>query len=343
MILARHLHEPEQEGATMASANDPAPQLRDVDGERREFLRRLGLTTGGLLALHVADSMGRSVMQAEAAQAIPLSSAGHFALELDGAPCGVLSSFVGGQTISRGPRRSTGPTSLTQAETMTVRCGLDLAQPWYEWITATLDGRAVRKSGAIVTLDASRKATSRLTFSDAVITEIVFPALDATLREPASMAVTLAPETLRSASPPQESPMPANKPSAQRSWLSSNFRLSIKGLEPATAKVNRIEALAVKQGKSLEFSNLTITLPQAQAAPLRAWHQDFMKGNDVHDKEKTGTLDLLAPDLKTVLATLLFSNLGILKLTSASQPARQSISRVRADMYCKGVRTKFIT
>ena len=125
----------------------------------------------------------------------------------------------------------------------------------------------------------------------------------------------------------------------------------VHGLDQPTSRVNKIEALVIKQkvtesavGEArdaqieparLEFPNLVITLAEAYADPFYAWHDDFViKGNNGQDKERNGTLELLTPNLQDVLFTLTFKNLGIFNLeTEKVEAGAESIRRVKAEMY----------
>ena len=118
----------------------------------------------------------------------------------------------------------------------------------------------------------------------------------------------------------------------EKNWQTSNFRLSIQGCEDACKRVSRIEGFSIKQqileypsgslrdrekeSLNLETSNLVITLSEAHADPFFKWHESFVvNGKNELDHEKTGRLQYLSPDLKSVLITVDFTGLGIFKLT----------------------------
>jgi len=338
-----------------------------VPQSRREFLRKagkVGFTAGWLLAAGAPLLAGNWISQAGAALTRRPYVAGRFALELDGLHCGFLSAFEGGNITADVITEPMGPDLIQRkhlaglkVEPITVECGLDMAKPLYDWISAMLNGQTVRKNGAIIAMDFNYKEMSRRTFANALITEIEFPALDAASKETAWITITLTPESLRFDPPSmKQAPPPVTK---QKLWLPSNFRLNIQGLEPATAKVNKIEALVIKQkvtgealgerrdiqkGPSpLEYPNLVITLPESQAGLFYKWHEDFvLKGNNGQDREKPGILELLSPDLKGVLASLQFQNLGIFRIAREPvQAGADAISRVKAEMYCEKITAKF--
>jgi hypothetical protein len=194
-----------------------------------------------------------------------------------------------------------------------------------------------------------------LQFNNATITEIAFPACDAaSTREPTYLTVKLAPEFTR---PTAGSGAVMKKaPSKnQKRWLPSNFVLKVQGLEAACARVNKIEALAIRQSMAqsqvgemrdyqkepgkLEFPNLVITLPESDAGPFYAWFVDMvLKGNAGEDRERPGVLDLLTPDRQQVLLSLSFSHLGIFGFTPEKAVANADlIKRVKVEMYCEQI------
>jgi hypothetical protein len=136
-----------------------------------------------------------------------------------------------------------------------------------------------------------------------------------------------------------------NNPKLQKKWLPANFRLSIAGLEEPCTRVNKVEALVVKQsivnnadGQSdftVDIPNLVITLPESVAQPFIDWHQSFViDGKNSDDDERNGSLTYLATD-GTILGQLTFQHLGIIR--AANDPTDQTVRRVKAEMYCENM------
>jgi hypothetical protein len=85
----------------------------------------------------------------------------------------------------------------------------------------------------------------------------------------------------------------------------------------------------------VEVGDLVVSLAESRGADFIAWHEDFVvKGNTGPANEKKGKLELLAPNLKTILFTLTFAGLGIFKLEHARVEA-QGVPTLRASMYCE--------
>jgi phage tail-like protein len=289
-------------------------------------------------------------------------TAGRFAMDLGGSFAGWISSIEGGHATSDVVVEKLGADMIqhkhlagVKYEDISVSCGTSMSKAFYTWIQASLDRKHTRNHGAIITADYNQKEVGRLNFFEALITEVGFPALDAASKDAAKMTVKIAPETTRTvAKVGNDVQAPVGK-GEQKKWLPSNFRLKIDNLEKACPKVNKIEALTIKQKvvedpcgeqrdfqkvpASIEYPNLVITCAESHADELYAWHEDFViNGNNSQDKEKGGTLEYLSANLKDVLFTLTFSGLGIFKLTPEKVEAgSESVRRVKAEMYCEQI------
>ncbi len=78
-------------------------------------------------------------------------------------------------------------------------------------------------------------------------------------------------------------------------------------------------------------TDLVVTFPSVDVDPWRAWTDDFIvKGNNGQDKEKQGAIEVMAPNLADVLATLTIKQIGILELTPTDDT---SVRSHRASMY----------
>ncbi len=283
------------------------------------------------------------------------------ALELDGVVVGWLESVEGGDATADVVTERVGPDHVQRKhlagvkyEDVTVTCGAGMSSAFYQWVRDSLDRRYTRRNGAIRTADTRSRELSRLNFTNALISEVGFPALDAASKDALTMTIKFAPEYTRIVRPERGGLIkPGPGKGAQKKWLPANFRIRIDGLEEACARVSQIEALVIKQKvteraigdvrdyqkepATVEIPNLVITLPESHAKPVYDWHEDFViRGNNSDDKEKGGTLEYLAPNLTDALFTLTFKGLGIFRLTPVKvESGREQIRRVKAEMYCE--------
>jgi len=291
--------------------------------------------------------------------------AGKFGIELDGIMAGWVANAEGGHATSDVVVEKIGVDHLSKKhlagvkyEEISLGCGTGMSKGFYEWIKTAFDHNYARKNGALITADYNYNELTRLTFTNALPTEIGFPALDAGSKDAAKMSIKIKPEYTRVTSTGGKSlagAFPINA-ATQKKWLPANFRLNIDGLPQGSSRVNKIDAIVVKQkvientigqGRdyeqepaSVEIPNLVVTLAESHSQEFSAWHESFViKGQNGQDAEKGGTLDFLTPDLQTVLFTLTFSNLGIFKLTPEKVEAgSEQIRRLKAEMYCEDIK-----
>lgn len=327
--------------------------------DRRDFLKQVGTGAAAVAAL------SKLVEQpSQGATSYRGFTAGKFSLQLDGAHVGWIQSFEGGQATADVVTEKVNDGTVAHKhlagvkyEDITISCGAGMSKAFYEWIKASFDHKHERKDGAIVAADYNFNTMTILSFSQALISEIGFPACDAGSKDAAKMTLKFSPALTQYqfnvGRPVFQEPPP--EPDKQTRWLVSNFRLKIDGLDEASARVNKIEAITVKQtvvedsvGEDrglipgpLDYSDLKITLPEHNAGEVTAWHEDFViKGENGQDKERTGTLEFLTEDLKTTLFSLEFDHLGIFKLTPDPYTSDNSgkLRHIQAEMYVEEIK-----
>lgn len=294
--------------------------------------------------------------------------AGKYGVELDGIMAGWVWSAEGGHATSDVVSEKLGPDHVIRKhiagvkyEDISIQCGTGMSKGFYEWIKASFDHKYLRKDGAVIAADFNYKEHARLTFHHGLITEVGFPALDAASKDACKMTVKISPEYTRQTVSSGGGPSIIGKYSTdsvkQKKWLPSNFKLDIDGMTHACSRVNKIEALTVKQKvvenpvgqfrdyqkepAHLEVPNLVITFPESHAEEFYKWHEDFViKGNNGDGAEKNGTLMFLQPNLDEgkPLFTINFHHLGIFKLTPEKvESGSENIRRLKAEMYCEEI------
>jgi len=290
--------------------------------------------------------------------------AGKYGVDIGGNFAGWVQSVEGGHATSDVVQEKMGPDHIIRKhiagvkyEDISVVCGTGMSKQFYQWAKDSFDHNYTRKDGAVIQADYNHKEMSRLSFYHALISEVGFPALDAASKDACKMTIKFHPETTRTTTSMGGGPAIGGqmKQNLQKKWLPANFRLKIDGLDDASKRVNKIEAITVKQKNvehsvgeqrdyeqepaHLEVPNLVITFPESHADSFYKWHEDFViKGNNGDDKEKGATLEYLTPNLQEVLFTLNFHHLGIFKLTPDKQEAgSENIRRLKAEMYCETI------
>ena len=281
-------------------------------------------------------------------------STGRFALEIDGNIVGFVNAVEGGMAFGDVVKEAGEDfffkKHIGNAGFRDIRLefGADMDGSFYDWIASSLGMNYMRKNGAIVGADFNGNVVSRLEFQHALITEFTLPAADATSKDAAKMSIVLSPERTvlnRKAS----GKLSTTGARTQKRWLPSNFRFSIDGID--TKKVSKIEALTVKLPRitdcfkceelppgptKIDFPHVVVTTGEP-AEQLYDWFESFViQGNNGDESEKGGSLEYLSSDLKTVLFTLKFRNLGIFELMPVAVDAGgSSVPKLLAAMYCE--------
>lgn len=292
-----------------------------------------------------------------------------YGIELQHTFAGFVKEASGGDATADVVSEKLGSDHLTKKhlgplkyEEVTFKCGTGMSKELYKWIDTgfnqTSHNRG-REDGALLFADYDNMEVSRLTWTFGLITELGMPALDASSKDSAMMTVKFAPETTRKTWGGGSKMIVPADAAKQKKWLPSNFRLRIDGCEAGCGKVNKIEALTIKQKvtenaigehrdyqkepTSVEIPNLVITLAESHADEFYRWHEDFViKGNNGEDHEKSGTLEYLTPNLTEVLFTLHFFHLGVFKVSPDKVEASgEPIRRLKVEMYCEDIRFDF--
>jgi hypothetical protein len=287
--------------------------------------------------------------------------AGKFAFELDSMRAGWLFKAEGGAAKAEVINEKIGPDHITKKhiggveyEEISLTCGSGMSKGVYDWIKASFDHNYQRKNGSIIAADFNTNELSRLDFFNGLISEVGFPALDASSKDPCKLTIKMKPEYTRykaGGGGKISGGAYTTDQAKQKHWNNSNFRLRVDGTD--CTRVNKIEAITVKQKNianpvgemrdyeqepaSLEIPNLTITLPESHAKEFFDWHNNFViLGQNGDDQEKGGTLEFLTSDLKTTLFTITFAHLGIFKISpDGVESGSENIRRVKVEMYCE--------
>lgn len=266
-------------------------------------------------------------------------AAANFALELEGqsfpvqsADGGAVVGVVVEGPAGASPFREKHLTGVQYEPLQVAVASFDAAHALFDWIKTSWQGTHVQKNGAVMRIGANGRPIFRREFVKAVIAETTIPLLDGSSHNPAYVTVNLVPQLTRDVTPPTSLPPPG----PGNTLMSSNFRLSIDGLD--CTRVSKIDSFTVTQSITggLEFPNLRIELAITSAASWLAWFRSFViDGNSSSANEKSGTLSFLAPNLAWVLGTISFQNLGIFKLENAPAETSGDVTRVIADLYCE--------
>jgi len=292
-------------------------------------------------------------------------TAGHFELVIDDSPTtAYLKSIDGGWTKHALVDEPIGPhnerikhPSVADIDPISFDFGLSGANSVLKWIQDSWRKDFKRRSGQIIHADFNLQSTFEHHFSEALITETTFPALDGGSKEAEYTQVKSQPETVGKKKSDGKSLTPTIG-RKQKMWLCSGFRLNIDGVD-GMEYANKIESFTIKQGvkklytgvqrfpelmpTKLEFPNLTGTISAAYAENLLKWHdKEVGKGQFERAGKKgksgqagrTGTLEFLSPDKAKTLFRINLSEIGLLSANFIASTANSDqIKRVKFELY----------
>jgi hypothetical protein len=235
----------------MTTKRDELEGADEISAARRQFLGKTG--RAGFLALAAPALAANWTGEAFGADKSRAYSAGHYALELDGAIVGFLTGFSGGSAVGDVMKEKPDQDFVQRKrlvgyrmEPITIEAVLPMSKSFYEWIKSSIEPRPrfLRKNGAIIELDFSYKELGRRIFTNALITEVEFPGCDGSSKDPAGLAVTFSPEkvTLSSSKGAALSPQSLKA----KVWRRSTYSLRIEGLERGLERTAKIEPIEVK-------------------------------------------------------------------------------------------------
>ena len=286
-------------------------------------------------------------------------SSGKFALELEGKAAGFLHSVEGGEPFGTVVTEPVGPDGIRKkhigqvdVEPIVITFGVGMAKEVYAWIAEVPNRQQKSRSGAIVFLNYDFTEVERLEWNAGLITEVVFPALDAAATDQALLTVTITPASTRLTSSSGKA-HPGFTTKTQKKAMRSNFRLTVSDLDRASAKVKNVSAITISQpivaeegglehrgparAGTVDISNVVVTLPQSSAQPWLDWVDEFLvKGIADDASERTATLQLLDQSLKDPLFTLTLSHVGPVRARRKLSTADiEAVSLVDVELYCE--------
>jgi hypothetical protein len=320
---------------------------------RRGFLKGVGGATAAALAMTEERAVA-------AAAPRPVIGARQI-LELDGVIVGAPRSAEGGgasavlvQYLDPGFVQRKDVAGIDY-EALRLEAGIGMSAAFFDWVRSFFDRELLRKDGALIIADFNYQEAARREFAEALITEVGFPTLDTGSKDPAYMTVGLQPESthFRLGKGGKVQP-PAGKP---KSWLQSNFRFTLDGMESATTRVSKVDGFTVKMKVSedgvgdtrsfdssfyLEIPNIVLTVPMIGVQAFLDWFDDFVvKGNNGPEAEKSGAIEWLSPNTKDVLGRVDLLQVGIVSIGETKVESNaDSTTRFLVELYVEEMRLK---
>jgi hypothetical protein len=274
-----------------------------------------------------------------------------YMIEIDGmgsvGVTGVSGGYAAGEVVSTPTGNELAPQKrIAAVRVVPVTIEVSLGE-LSSWITQSLGGAAQPVSGRILEMDHNYTIVGERQFQDAVLTEVVFPALDASSpKEPARVKLTFQPQRITSKKGDGSKASSALGKDAKRA-MTSAFRVTIPGVD--CTGVAKVEPIAIKfklsdatageakmtksQVTGMTVGDLLLSVADTKSASLAQWAEDSLSSAGSTEKEKTVTIELLSPDMKTTLSTLEGHGVGIYALKPAGSGGADQVKRAEAQMY----------
>ncbi len=291
---------------------------------------------------------------------------GYYGLALDGVQCGLLQKVEGGWASATVVQEKVASDHVIKKHLagmsfseFNLQMGLAMGKGVYQWIENTLNNKHSRHNGSIQAADFEKFVRESQEFTDALITEVTFPACDGSSKDPAFLGLKFQPESVKRSQPSGSLKLPAEPLDYRQKMLfPSAFRLTIDGVN--CREVSKIDAVTMKQivvdnpvGEArtyerepghIEFPNIKLTVADAQADDFWLWYDSFVIQGICQEKdEKAGSLEYLDAARKKTLIELPLQHLGVFNVTPDSQSAsaRAGIRRVTFELYCEEMKATF--
>lgn len=251
-----------------------------------------------------------------------------------------------------------GPTNLAFKHSSTVdiqpislELGMAISKPVVDWISASWRRDYQRKSGSIVHADFNGKIRYAQEFTEALILETTFPALDASNKDSAYMTVKIQPEGLTIKT--DSGDLQGENGVKQKLWTPSSFRMSIDGCN--CNGVNKIDSFTVKQDvkkfhfgpyrepqiepSKLTFPDLTIESSLAFAEDFLKWHQNYVVlGKKDTKEQRNGEIIFYDQSHANPLLTVKLQHVGISAFEIIKSEANgDKIKRAKISLYVESM------
>jgi len=285
-------------------------------------------------------------------------TAGHFELTIDGAKqTTYLKSLDGGFMGHSAVDEAIGTenkrikhSAVADVDPISFEIGMAGSTSVLKWIQDSWDKNYQHRNGQINHANFNMETVFEHQFSDALITETTFPALDGASKDAAYLKVKFQPKqvaTKKVFKPEKLTPIGGLK---QKQWTCAAFRLNIDGIDDAIY-ANKIESFTIKQTvkklftgmhreielcpTKIDFPNISATISLEKADGILGWYDEYVvKGKKDPAAQRGGSLEFLTPNRDKTLFRITFASMGLLKAAIVQSTANaDQIKRVKFDMY----------
>ena len=280
------------------------------------------------------------------------SARGTFAVELDGKFAGYTNEIGGGFAtadvllISAGLPYYKKDLRNPDYTEIDIAFNTGMSSEFYQAISDAMAGNKIHHNGKILALN-GKNIVRQLEFTNALITEVTFPAADASSKDTAKFVVTFKPDQ---AVESKKSGTYSNQACSVKPILAGNFRFDVKGLNLA-AKTEAVDGmtavLAVPDTNCglecpppplINFPSVIATIQDSGAQLLLDWYNDFViAGNTGDANEKNGSIEWLDASLNHVLLRVDFYNMGVFEVANDVTAAVLKPNTVAGSFYVENM------
>ena len=281
--------------------------------------------------------------------------AGRFTLDIDGYNVGYLKKFSGLSLEADIATHDLGPSQYQTKNVSNIKwtpakatIGVGMGKGMYDWIHAAFSKNAMYKTGSFTAADFDYKATSRLDFSEALVTGVTVPKLSGDSKEAAYFDIEFEAEKVRWSKGGGEDIRGKIGP-VQKQWLCSNFLVELGGLpcqrvasvDSFTWKCSVVPDMLgffkehSKHPAKVVIPDLKLSISYADYQPwadaAKKW---FIDGAHKDSDEMEGRIVFLGPDMKEELGEVTLHHVGFKKFQTEDVEANsEKIKRFNVEMY----------
>jgi phage tail-like protein len=286
-------------------------------------------------------------------------TAGRFAVDIDGYNVSFCKKFEGLSMEADVVAHEQGPDNFQTKNVANIKwtpgkitVGAGMGKGMHDWIKQSFDKSYAMKNGRVLAADFNYKAQSELTWQNACITSVNFPALDASSKDALYWDVEFEAEQVRWAKG-DGSDIRGTYGVKQKAFLASNFRFEMSGLP--CDRVSKIDAFAWKCAVVPDHIGIhreptkhpaKLTIPdikiECSMADYDAWAQKakawFVDGKHLAGDEMQGSITLLDPGMSKTLGTFELKNCGFKKFSKpAFEGNSEKVARFTCEFYCEHI------
>jgi len=237
--------------------------------------------------------------------------------------------------------------SVAMIKDISFEIGLAGSKGVLRWIKNSWIKKFDRRSGQIDHGDFDGVVQYTQEFSNALIAETTFPALDGSSTKPGYLKVKFTPESV--GEPGASGNLDVDYGRKQKLWTCDNFKFSIDGID-GMEFTNSLKEFSVKQTikkmatgedrfqeimpSKIEFPTITGTIAEAYAGPLKEWATKYLyKGQRDPKAQRTGSLEFRAANGKVLFRINMFA-MSLKKLgVATSQANAGDIKRLQFELH----------